>query len=263
MIYQILIYILDELIQMDKRSIDQIEDSRWAGFVNFERKVYRDKSDAEGEVKTVMVGSDEVTDVLPGQHHYRSVFGFDDLIIKPNFTEIKGVQWISIEKTGKGTLKFPSNFDGLVAIDIGTSANLSYYGATLTNTRPDDTITLSMRHVIQDFTYSDNYLEDYVMNVNGNNGAGLERHGFTHLDCPLDSDNGTFVIGKFIDDGETILQLTGFQIPARHCMLLPGNIIHCNDYLKGTWRTMLSDAAPIDYVYLEKEDNRFHFKFSK
>ena len=73
---------------MDKRSIDQIEDSRWAGFVNFERKVYRDKSDAEGEVKTVMVGSDEVTDVLPGQHHYRSVFGFDDLIIKPNFTEI-------------------------------------------------------------------------------------------------------------------------------------------------------------------------------
>ena len=99
------------MIQTDKRSIDQIEDSRWAGFVNFERKVYRNKSDAEGEVKTVMVGSDEVTDVLPGQRHYRSVFGFDDLIIKPNFTEIKGVQWISNEKAGKGILKFPFNFE--------------------------------------------------------------------------------------------------------------------------------------------------------
>ena len=171
------------------------------------------------------------------------------------------MQWISNEETGKGTLKFPSDFDGVIENDIGTSANLSYYGAILTNTRPDDKITLSMRHLIQDFTYSDNYLEDYVMNVNGNNGAGLERHGFTHLDCPLNSDNGTFVIGKFIDNDETILHVTGFRIPARHGMLLPANTIHCNDYLKGTWRTMLSDAAPIDYVYLEKEDTRFHFKF--
>ena len=99
------------------------------------------------------------------------------------------------------------------------------------------------------------------MNPNGNNGAGLERHRFSHLDCPLDYDNGTFVMGKFMDEEETVLRLTGFKIPARHCMLLPGGIVHCNDYLKGTWRTMLSDAAPIDYVYLEEDDERFHFNF--
>merc|ERR1712061_121752 len=78
---------------------------------------------------------------------------------------------------------------------------------------------------------------------------------------PMDSDDGTLVLGKFVDEEETILHLTGFQVPARHCMLIPANVIHINDYLKGTWRTMLSDAAPIDYVYLEKEDTRFHFKF--
>merc|ERR1712061_895973 len=78
---------------------------------------------------------------------------------------------------------------------------------------------------------------------------------------PMDSDDGTLVLGKFVDEEETILHLTGFQVPARHCMLIPANVIHINDYLKGTWRTMLSDAAPIDYVYLEKQDAMFHFKF--
>ena len=255
---------------MDTRSKEEIEDSRWAGFVNFERVVQEDKPDGEPECKTVMSGTDEIRDILPGRRHYKSIFHFDDLVIVPKFTEIKGVQWIPNEKTGKGTFKFPSDFDEHIATDIGTGANLGYYGATLTNTSPDSTVTLGMRHVIQDFTYSDNYLEDFVLNQNGNKGSGMERHDFSHLDVPLGSDNGFFVIGKFMDEEETILRLTGFRIPARHCMFLPGGAPHSNDYLKGTWRTMLSDSAPIDYVYIEKDvaslrgikkDQRFHFKF--
>ena len=217
-----------------------------------------------------MIGTDEIIDILPGVRQFQSIFNFDDLIIRPKFTEIKGVKWIPNKETGKGTFKFPSDFDEYIETDIGTSANLNYYGATLTNTRPDSTVTLDMRHVIQDFTYSDNYLEKYVLNPNGNKGAGMERHKFSHLDVPLDSDSGLFVIGKFMDEDETILHVTGFRIPAKHCMLLPGGIPHSNDYLKGTWRTMLSDSAPIDYVHLEKDvaslrgvkkDLNFHFKF--
>ena len=41
-----------------------------------------------------------------------------------------------------------------------------------------------------------------------------------------------------------------FQVPTRHTLYLPGGIIHCNDYLKGTWRTMLSDEADIDHVHI-------------
>ena len=140
---------------MDTRSKEEIEESRWAGFLNFERKVHEDKTDTNGEAKTVMKGSEGVQDILPGQHTYGSVFGFKDLSSTPRFTEIKGVEWIPNEETGKGTLKFPSDFDGNIATDIGTSQNLSYYGATLTNACPDDTVTLTMRHMIQDFTYSE------------------------------------------------------------------------------------------------------------
>ena len=235
--------------------------SRWAGFINFERKVRLENklSEKTKKEKTVMVGSSEVHDVLPGQHKLCSII--PHLVVRPNFTEIKGVKWITNDKSGKGRIIFPSHFDEHIEIDIGTAENLAYYGATITNTRPDDQVTLSLRHVIEDFTYADNYLKDYILCKNGNNGAGLERHRFSHLDCPMDSDNGIFVLGKFLDQEETILHLTGFQIPAKHCMFIPGKVIHINDYLKGTWRTMLSDAAPIDYVYLEKENKKFHFQF--
>ena len=93
------------------------------------------------------------------------------------------------------------------------------------------------------------------------NGAGLERHDFSHVDCPLDKDNGVLILAKFVNEEETIMHITGFHIPQRHCIFIPGGTIHINDYLKGTWRTMLSDAAPIDYVFLEKDDNNFSFEF--
>ena len=62
-----------------------------------------------------MKGSEGVQDILPGQHTYGSVFGFKDLANTPRFTEIKGLEWIPNEETGKGTLKFPSDFDGNIA----------------------------------------------------------------------------------------------------------------------------------------------------
>ena len=249
------------MVSNDPRSRKAIEDARWANFLHFNRTV----EEADNKSFTVMKGG-EVQDVLPGKYKYNDVFRFDDLPIKPRFTEVRGVQWISNILRGKGSLKFPSSFDDEIDVEIGTSEFLSYYGCTITNTRPTDEVSLCMRHAIEDFTYSDFYLKEWVLSEKGNNGAGLEKHDFSHVDCPKDRENGIFVLAKFVDEEESILHLTGFQIPPHHCPFIPGGTIHINDYLKGTWRTMLSDGAPIDYVYLEKrrlfkKDEKFQFKF--
>ena len=78
----------------------------------------------------------------------------------------------------------------------------------------------------------------------------------------MNKENWGFVLAKFVDEEESVLHITGFHIPQRHCIFIPGGTIHINDYLKGTWRTMLSDAAPIEYVYLEQDGQQFHFDFA-
>ncbi len=58
---------------------------------------------------------------------------------------------------------------------------------------------------------------------------------FSNQDCPLDVQNGYFVIGKFTAETETTLHLTAFRIPVHHTLYLPGGTVHSNDYLRGTW----------------------------
>ena len=102
---------------------------------------------------------------------------------------------------------------------------------------------LLYRHGIQDFTYENEYLSDYAKATNG--GSGIEKHEFSHLDCPLDEDNGYFILGKITDDAE--LHITAFKVPMRHTLYVPGGSIHSNDYL-----------ADIDHVHLTKRVC-FHF----
>ena len=124
---------------------------------------------------------------------------------------------------------------------------------------------MSQRHVIQDFTYCDNYLEEYCKQSKergGAGGAGCERHEFSHLDCPLEEDNGVFVFLKFDDEEQSVIHVSAFNIPVRHTVYIPGGVIHTNDYLKGTWRTMLSNAGPpIDHVHLYRGSSKFNFAF--
>ena len=129
----------------------------------------------------------------------------------------------------------------------------------------DHEVSLNLRHAIQDFTYSNNYLEEYVKlekENGGAGGAGCERHEFSHLDCPLVEDNGVFVFLKFVN--EDVIHISAFHIPVRHTLYIPGGVIHTNDYLKGTWRTMLSNGGPpIDHVHLCKKGlgKKFSFTF--
>ncbi|CAG2247330.1 IGHMBP2 [Mytilus edulis] len=131
-------------------------------------------------------------------------------------------------------------------------------------TAQQEIVSLLFRHGIQDFTYENGYLEKYV--TTGNGGSGLEKHDFSHLDCHLTEDSGLFILAKYMDNGE--FHITAFRLPVRHTLYVPGGVIHSNDYLKGTWRTMLSDETDIDHVHLtqvaaEGIEQNFNFRDGK
>lgn len=233
---------------------------RWQKFASFKRQ------GENGE--TVMTGSsDIVDDFVPGEYNLKDLANFNDLpTILPKMTVVRGVSWetSNIPNTS-GNLVFPSDFNGVIEVEIATNELLAYYQCSFADGK-SARVYLPYRHAVQDFTYKDDYLTNYVENKNG--GAGLERHAFAHIDCPLDEDSGLFILGK-LDEDE--LHITAFKIPKRHTLFVPGYCIHSNDYLKGTWRTMLSDEANIDHVYLKRglqdEENHsilqsFTFQFS-
>ena len=243
----------------DAGSITNSLHEKWSSFASFKC------AGASGDV--VMTGGEGmVADVLPGQYSLVDLACFTDLPpITPRHAIIENVCWIKSAPKGHGKVIFPSNFDGLLPVDIATTEHLRYYGASLADSTQVE-VSLMCRHGIQDFTYESNYLEDYVEAENG--GCGLEVHEFAHLDCPLQDDSGYFIIGKMLDQ---TLHLTAFKVPTRHTLYLPGGIIHSNDYMKGTWRIMLSDAIATDHCHImrrtEESNNDelvgFEFSFEK
>ncbi|XP_062617037.1 uncharacterized protein LOC134278762 [Saccostrea cucullata] len=243
----------------DPKNLRQKIENRWQKFASFRRQ------GANGSV--VMKGANGIVeDVVPGEYNLKDLAKFVDLPkLLPKVTIVKGVSWESsnIPNTS-GNLVFPSDFNGILEVEIATSELLGFYGCTFADSRAEK-VSLPYRHAVQDFTYENNYLADYVEKQNG--GAGLERHGFSHLDCPLDEISGYFILAKMIGDE---LHVSAFKIPKRHTLYIPENCIHSNDYLKGTWRTMLSDETNIDHVLLKRKNSNgeesclqsFTFKFS-
>lgn len=217
--------------------------SRWNKFASFKRY---------GEEGNLVMkgGSGMVDDIVPGHYNLVDLACFNDLPpIEPKKVIIKGVRWQSSGIPGRsGKAIFPKDFNGVIPTDIATNENLAYYSSSLADGNQLK-ISLLYRHGIQDFTYENSYLDSYVKAEKALGGAGIEKHDFSHLDCPLEEDSGFFVMGKLVGDD---LHLTGFKVPTRHTIYVPGGVIHCNDYLKGTWRTMLSDEADIDHCHLVK-----------
>lgn len=245
--------------ETDVESIAELLKSRWNKFASFKRY------GAEGDL--VMTGGHGiVSDVVPGNYSLVDLACFNDLPpIEPKSVKIEGVLWNSSTIPGRsGRVFFPADFDGVIPTEIATNETLAFYGASLA-TGNQVKVSLLYRHGIQDFTYENNYLEQYVTAENALGGAGIEKHDFAHLDCPFEHDSGFFILGKMEKD---VLHLTAFKVPTRHTIYVPQGVIHSNDYLKGTWRTMLSDEANIDHVQLVKmhrKGNREeleHFTFS-
>ena len=225
-----------------------------------------DRVNDEGKI---VMEARKVAEFEAGFYKLIDLLFFSDLPpIVPKHTVVRGVTWESdaSHQTGdKGRLVFPPGFDGRIQTEVATNNNLMYYGAALA-TGSEKEIKLLYHYDTMNFTMNPNYLKEYVLKDGKHSlgGACVERHEFHHLDCPLCDDSGHFIIAKFFDDKRE-LHLTAFKIPTLHTLYLPGGTIHSNDYLKGTWCTMLSDEAPIDQVrLLRKKDEgleKFHFEF--
>lgn len=236
-----------------KENLGDQSKKRWKPFASFKRRVDR---------KTVMSSpSGIIRDYLPGNYSTADLVKFDDLPpIKPVSTIVRGVQWIQGEDGKPSRLLLPSNFSGELETDIATSETLGYYGAFLAESTAEN-FTLDSRHVLQDFTYGNDYFETWVLQ--GAGGAALESHDFSHLDCPLTpmKKSGYFVLAKWMNDARTDIEITAFQVPTRHTIYTPGGVMHTNNYLKGTWRTMLADG-PVDEGKLESKGQPFKFTFA-
>ncbi len=216
---------------------------RWKAFASFRRYGQSGELVMHGE-------SGMVADILPGKYNLVDLACFSDLPpLQPRHIAVNKPEWIQSNISGKsGKIIFPSNFTGTIPVDIATDQHVRYYGCSFADSNQVQ-VSLLYRHGIQDFTYQNKYLEDYVKTQNG--GSGLECHDFSHLDCPLEADSGYFILAKY-DEKSGDLHITAFKVPTRHTLYVPGGCIHSNDYLKGTWRTMLSDEAEIDHVHITR-----------
>eukprot|EP01083_Nonionella_stella_P028788 79339_1 len=136
------------------------------------------------------------------------------------------------ESNGKLELS-EKNIKKTIPVVTATSVLLEFYGCAIINSQSSMEVSLTDRHVIQDFTYTSAYFEKYVSKI----GTGLETLTFAHIDCPfnnLDGQSGLFIIGKWdVVNGLDYLCLTAFRIPERHALYVPAGVIHSNDYLQG------------------------------
>jgi len=225
--------------------IKAAEDIKWKAFTNFKRR---------GERKmTIMSSPAKIQrDILPGRYELSNLVTFDDLPpIEPEHVVIKNARWEKSGENGKrGKLTLPNDFDGNIPVDIATNETLGYYGASIAEGKKSN-IKVKANQVIMYFTYSENYYQEWVMDKLG--GPALEFHEFHHLDTNISSDPGYWVVAKWADEEETELHVTAFIVPIRHTVYTPGGVIHTNSFLKGTWRTMLSDGA-INEAALVRED---------
>ncbi|CAF1605106.1 unnamed protein product, partial [Didymodactylos carnosus] len=229
---------------------------RWSSFNNFIR---------HGEAGRIVMkgGPGRARDIAPGQYNLLS---FDLAPHRhrrqspaPEYVTIQNnVVWIPSEQgsTESGEIIFPSEFNHRLHIELATNEKLGYYGCCFAN-MTERNVVLFKPHAIQDFTYSSNYFSDFV---GAGHRAGLERHNFAHFDCPLDdTSQGYFILGKYMNNhkNENVLHLSAFIIPKHFTLYIPPNVIHSNDYLRGKWRTMLSDLL-VDHVKLKQRRHNPH-----
>ena len=192
-----------ELRKRLKLEYRQAEPRTKSGILNERWRVFNTSDRRDPQGITVMRGAkDIVSDILPGAYQLSDLLCLHDLPnIKPKHAVVQGVTWIKSRVPDKsGRCLFPGDFNAQIPVEVATTELLAYYGAEIANGN-QNIISLAHRHGMIDFTYT-NYLEGYVTAEHALNGAGLEKHEFSHLNCPLDDDSGYSVLAKFTDDNE-------------------------------------------------------------
>lgn len=199
-----------------------------------------------------MFGDQHIKQVLhPGQYsfdplaapNWRPIDGWEPdaaqkraaQVRKPKRARLANVSWQRSDGLD-WTIYLPKNSSIVsVPVEIADDAGLGYYNCRII--QPEDVISLRHRSIVVDFCYQEDYFDHYVVDVCG--GCSIEHHDFAHVDMPLDEHSGHLLIGK-INPLDQALELTAFVVRPMQRVYIPAQTIHTNDYLLGTWETLLS-----------------------
>lgn len=180
-----------------------------------------------------------------------------DLVRRPRRVRLDDVIWNRSQELNWTAYLSTESRTISIPIDVADDVGLGYYDCRLIS--PDDVISLNHRSLITNFHYHDDYFRNYVLGVLGF--SSIEQHEFAHVDTPLDDRSGHLVIGR-MDPLDQSLELTAFVVKPGDSVYIPAHTIHTNDYLLGTWETLLSSACefpsaqirqstdePMEFVY--------------
>lgn len=163
-----------------------------------------------------------------------------DSVRRPRLVRIEMASWQWYRKLTWTAFLASTVHEITVPVQNADDATLGYYNCRLL--KQDDVISLDHRSIIADFLYLDHYFDRYVVDILG--GSLIEQHAFAHVDMPLNPRSGYLMIGK-IDPVDQALELTAFVVKPGDSVYIPAGTIHTNDYLLGTWQTLLSSACEI------------------
>lgn len=139
----------------------------------------------------------------------------------------------------------------VIPVQQADDATLGYYNCRLLTA--GDIISLNERSIVTDFHYQDDYFDKYVMEFLG--GPRFEQHAFAHVDMPRDHRSGYLMIGK-VDPRDQSLEVTAFNVEPGDAVYIPAGTLHTNDYLLGTWQTLLSSAFEGPYALVKQPEDK-------
>lgn len=197
-----------------------------------------------------------IKEFLPGVYYFNMIVNYSDLPrLRPASTVVDGVRWQPGEEGDAGKIVFPESFSREIQSEVATMETLSYYGARLVggDANCNSTFQMTDRHIMDDMTYNDNFFSKWVNRSGG--GPTLEWRDSPNFDCPLSSMGGSghFVLARWTNEDKTDIEMTAFKVPLRRTIFTPAGTMHTRNYLRGTWRSLLS-KAPVNVAKLQVMD---------
>ena len=178
----------------------------------------------------------------------------------PKFLEIDNI-WLKEEVINNNDNNILGNFGKfiteknlIIPINIATSENVKYYGATLYNLYDnisfDSEKILPLTEMVIGLDYVKNYID--IENLGG--GQYLEYHNAPHFHFSVSPDNsGYYILGKIINNK---IRLSAYFIPFKQALYTPSNIIHSDANLVGKWLVVYSKTDKYSTVLLRDYNNK-------
>lgn len=153
---------------------------------------------------------------------------------------------------GFGTLTIDQETASLqVPIAKTTKETLAFYGAILLKQEDHIAFDCDADLPVTFMSVGPDYAKGYLLDEEKGGGCYLEYHDRPHFHMPLNESCGGFLIlGKKLQDD---ILLSAFQIPWRHAIYTPPNVIHTDAYLTGDFLVVYSVTKNYSTVILKNK----------